>query len=181
VKVDAGNWIDVAAAVVSLAALGFSIWAVRYAKRQAKATEDQVLEARRAGDIAEANARRERKADIERLLKESLKIDVEGDIVNFRVTIKSIFPENVPEFTMTALPASDQPNVGFHIEAEWPMESSWLVPGLAPGTEVSRDFHHIRKDGHDPVEFRFEVPMDGFTCSWIAKVEPPYNIAKSFY
>lgn len=161
--------------VVSFIALGVSGAAAWYTRQQAKASHAQAAESHRAADIAELAALRESEASLERRLRESLSFDIRGkDQASLVVTVKSLHPETIASLTITVLPESTEPRMGFGSATDQPRQSVWHVGRLASGTEASHSLADVGPSIPSVVDLHCNAELNGISCSWTVPVKILY-------
>lgn len=173
--------VAVASLLLSIVALAVSGLAAWYARQQAHASQDQAIETRRASDIAEAASRHERQGDLERLVREHLSLEFDGDGVRFEATLKSSFHEALGPIVVATLPVKTPASVGFAPDDPLVLVSEWVLPSLEPGGSAQAVMADLRPNDYSPVDVRFTVGVGGFTCVWTVPVQLPYPPTLSFY
>lgn len=167
------------AGTVSLVLSGLAIvvsgGAVYFTWRQAKASESQVTEARRAADIAEADSRASRSADLESRLRAALSLTLAGDDpINLTATIKSAFPERLTAVSVALLPTTAEPIIGFRADDDKALVSLWTMTGLGPGEETSRVVTDLRPEAPGEAQAKFMVTEGDLSCSWTVTLQINY-------
>lgn len=143
--------------IVSTVALAMSLFAVVYARRQARAAELQV--------------RLKLELVTRSRLIESLEISIAGlDPSQLNALVKSMFDRSINDLRITLLPAHEGGQHGFQTESPLELQRFWTISRLEPGTSATQALIDLRKYAKYEVDVLVQCDVDGLQHSWTTSV-----------
>jgi hypothetical protein len=160
---------------VAVLAFGLSCVALVYTRQQAHASKAQVTESKRAADIAEAALKEQSAQTMQEKLRDDITVEIKGDSARqLTAYVASRYVSALNGLTVTLLPESKTPQIGFATHGPEGLKSAWPIPILGPGETVHADVTDLRPHSPSSVETRMRVVHNGHELSWTTTVSIKY-------